>query len=430
MSSPLEKVDSNGKEKAQCKLCGKWYHRIDLHLEKKHTDVSEAEYKTRFPSSPMLSDEAIRIASRSALSASDLATKAAAKTGREKEKAWSKGSERITGKRADFIVVDDPAAAGDAFVVEKVAPKSKPVVKDGSFKMGPISLKMRKDLDKHSLPFVPEHDEHWHMGDAEKERWEAMALAIAARDNTLIVGPTGCGKSASVIELAAVLNQPLRRVNVHGDVRASDFLGDKTVDVDTKSNQAIVSWVDGILPEAMRLGWWLLIDEIDAMPPNIAFVLQAVLDTRTLTIPATKETLKAHPEFRIFATANTLGRGDETGLYTGTNVLNEAFLDRFGVVLQADYPDADVEADILYRRTNINKEDAAKMVDLARSVRKAAEAETCYCTLGTRRLISWAGKAVALGSVPKAAKIAILNRLNPDDSKFVGGLVQRFWGSR
>lgn len=390
-STSKDRHDSKGREKVQCLECGGWYHRLDVHLSTKHKSDVKA-YTAKHPGAKTISEAASKIAGRAA-TAKAKAAKAATKPAPSKAEASPEGRE-------------------------------------GVYRIGAARLVKRTDVSEADRHHVPKHDKGWQMGTVEQEQLEYLGLGIQAKEPVLIVGPTGCGKSLLVEQLAAICDQPLRRLNLHGDVRASDFVGDKTVTVDPASGQAIVSWQDGVLVDAMRKGHWLLLDELDGAPAHILFVLQAVLEPkRTLVLSANHgEVVRAHPEFRIIATANTLGRGDDGGLYTGTNMLNEAFLDRFGVVITASYPDATTEADILFKRTGLSRSDCEKMVEIARKVRAAQAADTVYCTLSTRRLVAWADKAMRLGSVAKAARISVINRLSADDGKVVAGLVQRTWG--
>jgi len=401
MSSSSERYDSKGREKIQCEICSKFFHRLDVHLTKAH-GINTSEYAKQHPGSPTISDAA---------------KKAAAKGARK----------RSTAKPAKPA---KPGSASTSHAKRVQALKKRSAPEEGVFKIGVARIRQRtdKDLTAQDKKHLPVHDEHYKLGPAEREQWEYLALGVQASENVLIVGPTGCGKSLGVQELAAVCNQPMQRINLHGEVRAAMFVGDKTVEVDPKTNQAVVLWQDGILTDAMRKGHWLLLDELDAAPAHILFVLQAVLEKGMRLVLPTGEVVQAHADFRIIATANTLGRGDDTGLYSGTNILNEAFLDRFGIIIQAGYPTPDTEAGILTERTGINHEDAARMVRVARDVRKALETETVYCTFSTRRLVTWADKAVRLGDVKRAAKIAVTNRLSSEDATFINGIVQRVWG--
>jgi cobaltochelatase CobS subunit len=390
----MSKFDPNGNEMVKCLECEKFFHRLDVHLPSRHK-ITVAEYKSKHGAdAPTISEHAAKRAAE--------------------------------GQKKKQTDEPAPSSAKKTKVSEVIAEYDKTVMR-----FGYAQLKIRDDLDEKSdLPFVPEHDNGWLPGKREKEQWDLLSLGVSQNENVLLVGPTGCGKSEGVMELAAVLNQPVRRVNLHGDVRASDFVGEKLVDVDPESGQAVVKWVDGILPQAMRRGHWLLADEMDAAPPQILFVLQAVLERkRTLVLTANNgEVVKAHPNFRVIATANTLGRGDETGLYSGTNVLNEAFLDRFGIVIESDYPDSETETKILVKRTGIDEKFAKSMVQCAMKVREAQKNEQCYTTFSTRRLIAWAGKAVSMKDPLKSAKVAVLSRLGNDDRAFVAGVIQRYFG--
>lgn len=310
---------------------------------------------------------------------------------------------------------------------------------DELFKFGAARLKMRSGLDAHDEQFVPPHDEGWIPGTIEQRQLEELALAMEDDDNCLVVGPHGIGKTTLALELAAIIGQPVRRVGMDGDVRRADFVGEKGVVVveipstekgGEPTHQTITRWSDGVLVEAAERGHWLLIDEIDAMPAHIAFLVHGVLEgNRHLVLMGDNgRKVKFHPQFRIIATANTLGRGDDSGMYAGTNVMNEAFLDRFGVTISATYPDEATEINILTSRTGIGRADAQKMVKTAAKVRESFANETCFCSISPRRLIDWAGKTVRLNDARRAAKLTIVNKMGADDAKFVDSIIQRYFG--
>jgi len=402
MASETETLEGAG-GKAKCMVCGEEYHRVDAHIMQKHK-MRIAEYRKQFPEAPIMSEHAKKVV----------------EAGRQA---------RIAASR-----VLPPAPKP-----EQEAPAPAPAPEEvGVYKVGVARLRLNDFLPAGDEVFVPRFDEGWQVGSTEMDLMESLALAIESDEPAMLVGPTGCGKNALVDQLAAVLNQPVTRINLHGDVRAADFLGEKRVEIDPATNQSVVVWKDGALPRAMRNGHWLLLDEMDAAPPAILFVLQSVLEKghRLVLTGNGGEVVVPHPRFRLIATANTLGRGDNSGLYAGTNILNEAFLDRFGVVVQASYATPEVEAEILKARCKLPADLAKRMVSVATKVREGMAAEQCYCTFSTRRLIAWATKARRMleggmekeKAVGKAASLAVLNKLDENDRKVVAAIIQRYFG--
>lgn len=297
------------------------------------------------------------------------------------------------------------------------------------FKFGPAVLAMNDTVDPQDEVHVPTWDDKYHV---QEDSLENIALCVEQDIPVLLTGPTGCGKSTLIMALASILNQPTRRVNLHGDVRSVDFLGQKVIDVDEQGN-SVVTWRDGVLPDAMRRGHWLILDEFDAAPASIAMVLQSVLEPgHTLVLTSNHgEVVRPHPGFRVFATANTIGRGDDSGLYAGTNVLNEATLDRF-VVEACDYPSAAVEAKIVSEKAGMDKELAKELVKVAGYVRAGFGKQECFCTFSTRRLIAWASLIACFATVlpvkeavARAYRLAVDSKLGPEDAQYVRGVAAR-----
>lgn len=305
-----------------------------------------------------------------------------------------------------------------------------------TLQIGAARLTVRAGLDEYDAAFVPSWDEDFQLDD---DLLEAVAISAADDLPALIVGPAGCGKTSLVRALAAIVNAPCRRLNMKNDMRSSHILGEKVVDIDLASGAQVVLWRDSVLPEAMRRGHWLLVDEIDACPAGILMALQSVLEPGHPLCLAENhgEIVPVHPEFRIFATANTLGHGDESGLYAGTQVLNEATLDRFTITVQQHYLSADREIEVLAAKTALPIDVAKQLVEIAGLVRGGATANECACTFSTRRLIAWGQLAVRLGrskrpdsdALGRAFKLAVSNKLNDGDSAYVSGVVQRVLGA-
>lgn len=247
-----------------------------------------------------------------------------------------------------------------------------------------------------------------------------------------LVGPTGSGKSSGVEQAVARVNKPFYRMNFDGEIGRSEFVGQYVV-----TGPDRMEFVYGVLPRAMREGAVLLLDEYDMMRSDINGVLQAVLEGKPLVLLETGETIEAHPDFRVFATMNTNGGGDETGLYAGTNIVNYAQRDRWTMFREVNYPDKTAEQKIILKKSGIGefakangadwKDLVGKLIESAKLIRNSFVKDECTCTMSTRSIVQVAIKIVQFGDLREAWNTAYVNKLNTDDKKFVNEVLQRVW---
>lgn len=245
--------------------------------------------------------------------------------------------------------------------------------------------------------------------------------AILARENIFLSGPTGCGKTTMLELLAQMNNVPYIRMNLNGETTVDDFVGVWTL---AGKN---MEFVDGVLPQAMKSGKMLILDEMDAAQPEILFTLQAVLQSAPLVNTKNGETVSPREGFFVAATANTVGRGDMDGLYAGVRTLNEAFLDRFPYVLRMKYPNKNAEIKILINRCGIKQEYANEIVQLAQAARGALTDGKLYSTFSTRKAINFANAIIKFRDIEIALRVAILDRVSKEDALAIREAAQRIW---
>jgi cobaltochelatase CobS len=167
------------------------------------------------------------------------------------------------------------------------------------------------------------------------------------------------------------------------------------------------------------------------MEPSVAFAIHQLMEDqgRLVLLQNGGEIVEPHENFRLVTTANTLGNGDESGLYTGTRVLNAAFLDRFAAVFRMSYMAPDLEVEVIRSRVpDCTKTLARKLVKVASDVREARQNDQVYCTFSTRRLIEVARKHSQLGGLQAALEVAALSRLQDEDRRVVFEICQRNLG--
>jgi cobaltochelatase CobS len=244
-----------------------------------------------------------------------------------------------------------------------------------------------------------------------------VAEAIEHNERVLLYGPSGTGKSSLVRQIAALVKRPVRRVSLNGETSVADFVGHWTVN---ENKQTV--FVKGILPQAMQEGFILQLDEVDAMQPEIGFVLQQVLEPDGhLLLTDTGEDVAPHPDFRLVATANTLGFGSDSALYaSGTHTLNFSWLDRWDVVVHLDYLPAKQEVALLRtRHPSLDKDLLRRIVKAATDLRKSHDEEALTSVITTRRLLALCTRLQRGNAVQRALDVCVLNKAPGEDVKVI-----------
>jgi MoxR-like ATPase len=255
----------------------------------------------------------------------------------------------------------------------------------------------------------------------EKDQYEFQPVTVQIIDsihkgkNTLLTGPAGTGKTTHVEQIASQIGQKVLRVNLNGETRLQDFIG--RVNIEEENGVSVTNWTDGILPTAMRNGMWLILDEVDFAQPEILSLLHPVLERNgKLVLKENKgEEVHPHPSFRIFGTANSIGNmEDKMDLYAGTNVMNEAFKDRW-FALTMPYLDAKTEFKVIRKKVpQLQPKFAKQIVQTANQVRQG-DGGTDALEFSTRRALDWAEFLALYRDPVKSAELVFLNKVNPDD---------------
>tara|TARA_Y100001963_G_scaffold159422_1_gene263023 strand:+ start:2830 stop:3873 length:1044 start_codon:yes stop_codon:yes gene_type:complete len=266
----------------------------------------------------------------------------------------------------------------------------------------------------------------------DREATTNLLIGMECGDRVLITGPTGSGKTTLVEQVAARLNYNFVKISFDSGITRDDLVGCHQY----RPGEGTV-FQEGILPYAMRLpGTIILFDEWDTIGSECSFVLQRVLqkdDGCLQILEKGGELIQPHPQNVFTSTANTIGLGDETGLYAqGTNVQNYAQLNRYGVTIKLDYLPLEQEKEMLRRRfieadgtSSLHETEISSFCRAIAAVRDGYANGTLSVPLSPRDLINWAEKYMVMGDHMAAAKICFLNRMLQDDSIAVQGMIQR-----
>jgi cobaltochelatase CobS len=256
---------------------------------------------------------------------------------------------------------------------------------------------------------VPDLDESYVF---DKDTTLAILAGFAHNRRVMIQGYHGTGKSTHIEQVAARLNWPCIRINLDAHISRIDLIGRDAIVL--RDGLQVTEFREGLLPWALQHPVALVFDEYDAGRPDVMFVIQRVLEqSGKLTLLDQNRVIRPNPWFRLFATANTVGLGDTSGLYHGTQAINQGQMDRWNIVTALNYLPAAVELDIVKSKTTIDDK------------RIAGDIST---VMSPRTVITWAQNAEIFGDIGFAFRLTFLNKCDEAERMLVAEYYQRVFG--
>jgi cobaltochelatase CobS len=274
---------------------------------------------------------------------------------------------------------------------------------------------------------VPETDTAYQF---DRETTLAILAGFAFNRRVMIQGYHGTGKSTHIEQVAARLNWPCIRVNLDSHISRIDLIGKDAIVL--KDGKQVTEFREGILPWALQHPCALVFDEYDAGRPDVMFVIQRVLEVEgKLTLLDQNRVIRPHPAFRLFATANTVGLGDTTGLYHGTQQINQGQMDRWNIVATLNYLPHAQEVAIIMAKLGVPASDTAtarrmaSMVALADLTRAGFIAGDISTVMSPRTVITWAENTQIFGDIGFAFRLTFLNKCDEAERQTVAEYYQR-----
>ena len=262
---------------------------------------------------------------------------------------------------------------------------------------------------------------------------KATTLAILAgfmhNRRVMIQGYHGTGKSTHIEQVAAHLNWPCVRVNLDSHISRIDLIGKDAIVL--KEGKQVTEYREGILPWSLQRPVALVFDEYDAGRPDVMFVIQRVLEAQgRMTLLDQNKVIRPHSSFRLFATANTVGLGDTSGLYHGTQQINQGQMDRWSLVVTLNYLAHDAEAEIVLAKyphydTPEGRKTVSRMVTVADLSRAAFMNGDLSTVMSPRTVLSWAENARIFGDIGFAFRVTFLNKCDELERQTVAEFYQR-----
>ncbi len=277
--------------------------------------------------------------------------------------------------------------------------------------------------------YVPDIDKTYKF---DKDTTLAILSGFSFNKRVLVQGYHGTGKSTHIEQIAARLNWPCIRINLDSHVSRIDLIGKDSIVI--KDGKQVTEFKEGILPWSIQNPVALVFDEYDAGRPDVMFVIQRVLEAEgNFTLLDKNKVIKQNKYFRLFATSNTVGLGDTTGLYHGTQQINQGQMDRWNIVTTLNYLALDKEMEIILGKNknldnNKGKERIANMIKVATLTRKGFMAGDISTVMSPRTVLHWAENSEIFKDVGYAFRVTFLNKCDDVEKNTIAEYYQRCFG--
>jgi cobaltochelatase CobS len=293
-----------------------------------------------------------------------------------------------------------------------------------------IDAKMKVPAFSRGNEYVPDRDPAYRF---DRDTTLAILAGFAFNRRVMIQGYHGTGKSTHIEQVASGLNWPCVRINLDSHISRIDLIGKDAIVL--RDGQQVTEFREGLLPWALQHPVALVFDEYDAGRPDVMFVIQRVLEAQgKLTLLDQNRVIRAHPAFRLFSTTNTIGLGDTTGLYHGTQQINQGQMDRWNIVTTLNYLPHDNEVNIVlakvpsYATTAEKRKQISAMVRVADMTRNAFINGDLSTVMSPRTVMTWAENAEIFGDIGFAFRLTFLNKCDELERATVGEFYQRAFG--
>ena len=292
-----------------------------------------------------------------------------------------------------------------------------------------IDSNLEVDAFSKKNEYVPEIDKNYKF---DKDTTLAILSGFSFNKRVLVQGYHGTGKSTHIEQVAARLNWPCIRVNLDSHISRIDLIGKDAITI--KDGKQITEFKEGILPWSIQNPIALVFDEYDAGRPDVMFVIQRVLEAEgNFTLLDKNKVLKQHKYFRLFATSNTIGLGDTTGLYHGTQQINQGQMDRWNIVTSLNYLSLDREMEIILAKNKSynnskGKEDIANMIKVASLTRKGFVSGDISTVMSPRTVMHWAENNLIFKDMGYSFRVTFLNKCDEVEKNIIAEYYQRCFG--